>query len=947
MKRHLAFTLVLLLLFSSILTGCSPSGDTDVPAKDNPEIISDTTPIMDVHAETDEASQLALGSSDDGYMSLLGSPFYISTTFTDRLSDQSYLNQRRALIDALLDDSALINTLAPEVEQGLIEHQNNLFGLFDSFIAADLELPYIYTASNRYADLLMQESLAEAQLQSLNFDEYDSLEGGWMAYQHTLFSLERGTRLIDRIEWIIEDGANLKTAADIYQQPELSASIAAFEEGLTNADEDFQKSLEDLINVTLRLHDDLERLKLSDEYMSLSAIKFMQAQIPAMKQSISLLSPNDFLSADEIDAMSAFVDTLEGYAYGSELLYLEDSKYNLALDQDIWLAHIQNDNTGGLESLIPVAYAENDQENMAKSTAYRDKAQATLTQKPSDNKASRGWLGSIWNAAKTVARGTRQTVGAVLDTSAATYKSVLDVGFGVANGNSAKDILDTIADNAKQVSDNFKKGTSGSMIMSDAKSMVEAVEGLPGQIAKATLGDNMVTSALDNTSKFITGIGTSFAKGVFDLANAKSTNAQLANATFDVAASFVSFTKVAKFVGKPFVKLSAAAAKSTGSLLKGISASAQNGLKVLATKGANLLSKGPKIFDAAQKTSIRQSISSLGSTLFSNAVNLSSKLGTVIKNKTSALKSSLKTLSQTALDKVKSTSIGSKVVNKLSQWGDDFAKILKEKAGSTVDEFAQNYAETEGWNLMKEVNLTIETLYDSAQAQMNRDASKKLMEAKKSSTLPTRDEIKTAEDEIVKDSDQAENQMPDSSENSNSQNEQASTQSDNTSSSSTDSAVAPESTQPASDADNKIDDSAQGQSDTNSEPSGATENGSQFVGQFTGYANQILFYDAGDGEVSFPIGPDHSYYAMTIFEDGSVNTVLTIYGTDMFDFDIEIDSTSPAELSGDKLTYRYTDSSGATTTVSGTISTSTYTGTIGVYSEKNERIGHISFYATK
>lgn len=975
MHRTISKLLVLILVLTSTLAGCgseettlnesATGGGSVIESAEEEPSLEEAEDLIDLSFETNEQTQVELASSDDAYMSILASPFYISTTFTSLVNDASYVELRHEQIDSIIMNSHKINELIPEIDALINENQNQLFGLFDSFIAEDLELPYIYEASNKYTQQIFLESVAQARIESIEFEGYETLADGWMSYQYAQLSLQRALYFMDRIEWIIGDGANLKIAAELYDDINLIEATLNFEEGIKSTDAEIGTHLADLAQAVVNVNDGFENLKQSDEYMSLAGMKFIQSMMPEVRQALSGLQPNDVLTAGEIEGFKAYFDVLEGYAYGAELLYLDESQYDLALEDSDWLAYVKGPELMWFESVSQISYADSNNQAAAQSAAYQKKAKDMLSKSKTVVKEKTGLFGSMWNAAKsaasstlsgitTVAKKARTATGVVLDLTSAAAKLPMDVGMGVYYGLDSDDVLDTIDDNLKVVEENYEKGTSGSVVLSDAKSYIDAAEGMPGYIAKAAIGDNFISGAIDNTSKFITGVATGAVKGVFDLANPKSTNAELANAAFDVVTSYVSVTKVAKWFGKPFVKLGSAAAETTGSVVKSVAATAKSGLTTLASKASALLQKGPPLFSAAQKSALKEGLNNLGKALFNGSKDLGSKVVTLMAEKAGKISSSIKTMTSNAVSKLSETKLGNKIVSKLSNMGKTFkesmTEIFKDKIGKNVDEMAQNYAEGEGWNLMKEVNLSIEAIFGLQEDQSNREASIKLMEAKRSDKLPTRADAKQAEDKAKEDVKEEVKRIEAETESTSTSQTAPEASSEMTGQTAMDNETSNNETNYPSENQEPESTGAETSSDAEGgaeeEVSGNPADAS-YAGTYSGYASEIQFYKTEESEeIAFPIGAGSSNLNITLSDDGYVRLVMSVYGTGMFDFDIDVTSSEPATMSGSTLTFVF-DESGARTTVSGNVSNSGYSGTIGVYSETNARIGHISFSTVK
>lgn len=271
--------------------------------------------------------------------------------------------------------------------------------------------------------------------------------------------------------------------------------------------------------------------------------------------------------------------------------------------------------------------------------------------------------------------------------------------------------------------------------------------------------------------------------------------------------------------------------------------------------------------------------------------------------------------------------------------------------------------------------LLTETAFDSVEERTNRDNSNDLMEAKRNSRLPSSKEAKEAEqtaDEFMEDAmDETitDEMMEETTEELNSDEsadvEDMSTKTDDHEAESEVGAeeivddMTEEMTEDSSDNDSDENlednsgDSTEEMSDQSTETK-ATTNASSgsgeagvYQGVYTGIALEMVFYDTESGNMSIPLGAQHSNCRMTIRADGYVQSELEIFGTGMVDFGADFVSSFPAELKGNTMTYYFVDDEGDKSTITGSISESAYTGTIGIYSGTNQQIGHITFNATR
>lgn len=959
MRKFAVALLVIIMIVNSALIGCSPSSEDMEGSVGAPEEFdSEVIPLISFDYETSEETTNLLIETMDPYMIDISSPFYIPETFTFYLNDADLFYDRDELVNSIVMSAMKASDLAFELSIEMDSYQNDLFGLFDSYIAIEEELPYVYTASNRYAEMFYDESVLEANLDFAEFDGYMDYLNDARIFSFVIDAEYYALSIMDRLDWITIDGANLYMASELIGDDELSMASEAFKESMMEHEEKLDEMTGELAQSIMVIHQGLEDLEISDQYVTLASMKFIQSQLPELREIQAGLEPSDHINEEDIEIIRLYLDALEVYSIGTEMLYLEDNQYDLALEPWEWERYVERPDMKWFD-IMPISYAAASSQAVAEMTAYQQKAKQVLNKVPPEVKPKAGYLSSIWSGIEKAgtwvadkARNTRQKMGYALDFAVATRKSVVDYGMMKYYNVPQTDIDKTLYQNYMKIEENYKKGISGSAVLDDATQFIQNIEDLPGEVLYATIGENAVTKTLDNTSKFVTGTFTGFAKGLFTLGNAKSTNAELANAAFDVTASFVSFTKVAEKLGKPFVKYTAGIMGSAGQTAKGV-------ITELAEKGSkyvgDILAKAPPLLGTEVKKNLGKMVNVYSQYWYDKAANLTANVGAYIAGKTAPLTSGVKTLTTKAGNMLKNSSIVQAIVSKSKDFGADMKKALVQQLGNSFESFIKEYAATEGFNTIKEINLTLESVvqqYFDEKASEEMDALKK---AKAEGKLPKPSDVKFVSNKKAEtaglpttgtDITPSNDPRTSGDGGSNSKTELQETAQTQTK---TELPKKQEETKPETKLESETEPKTEPKTETEPEeeeddgPVFSTFDPAQFEGSYSGSASDIVFYETDSGQLSFPLGQDHSSVSMAVLNDGKVIFDISVYGTQMFDFSATIKSSVPATYDGSIFTCTFSDFQGAATTVSGYISHTYYEGTIGIYDEKNARIGHISF----
>jgi DNA-binding ferritin-like protein (Dps family) len=269
----------------------------------------------------------------------------------------------------------------------------------------------------------------------------------------------------------------------------------------------------------------LKQLNTSDYYMGLASVQFMDETLKTLQPSLDKLVPKGPLTTDDVATVKELVKQ-----YSDCSAQIKNDLNNVDKKELVAFADLQN-------SSVPLAYADDEGYGQKALGFLKSAGQAAVTV---------GKFG--WEATKTTLKTARTAAGLTLDTLGAETKSVFDVGFGLANGNSVKEIASEVGNNFVQVGKNWEKGKSGSQILGTAKDYFDAAEHAGGALfeagAEKAFGKGNISWLAGHAGNLTVNLFTCLGKGITKVANPDSSNGEIAEGALDIAMSFIGGSKV-------------------------------------------------------------------------------------------------------------------------------------------------------------------------------------------------------------------------------------------------------------------------------------------------------------------------------------------------------------------------------------------------------------------
>jgi len=469
-------------------------------------------------------------------------PFYAGAQELPTPGTKEYESARAAMVQTIIADAAALVSYANDAEDEMVAAREVFAQYLEVIIEADPTLEtYAMESLTDVALMGTKEALAEvtyegfAESAATAETPYDKSLTDYMAVTN---AVAYGSFMLEDIEIIAGYaimGIDLLADSD---NPEVVAAGTKYDPRIGEAVDAAMGALgpvaEQLEVIALRL----DMLASSDYYFSLEAMAWMEAELPELRAQVDTIEPGEVVTQHDIDDMKVLLTAWE--EFNTSLRGHIDALDTTNLVQ-VDVPAGQATPLFGIES----AYAAGD-ENYGK-------AVTVLRQEP---EPERGYLEAGWSTVKKGWAHTKETAGFTIDALGAVARNVARPFYGWRSGNTRAEVLEDMQANVDEVWENYNNGVSGSKTIYTANEYMEKAENAAGDAAggaaewgfEKVFGKGHISSAAGWATGGVTKIGaglfTGMAKGIYRVANVKSTNGEVALGVVEIGLSCIGGTKV-------------------------------------------------------------------------------------------------------------------------------------------------------------------------------------------------------------------------------------------------------------------------------------------------------------------------------------------------------------------------------------------------------------------
>jgi len=510
-----------------------------------------------------------------------GGPYYLGVKLEQQ---QPILAAFRQLKEAKVAEAAKLTREIFEQEGLLLEDvlllQEALFEFWDVLQAND---PDLRRQGGDLAALLLADRVKLEGLLAV----YKALpaEGNEMlkarnAYRRSVLAIELAgaqTRALARLTAV---ALPLSSTYEKSSTPQLKDACRQFEDRLERMAAAGGR-LDEIQSRIALLSGVLRQIDTGEHYMGLASLEYARKLTPTIQANLKLIATNGRASGADLDFMQENLKYQERVFSGLEKSLRAVPAANLVSPAELDQVKISQ-----AFSLVLSAHA-------AENSAWERSIQALSMGAADTRKQVSSKLAGGWQSIKTTYQDAKGAVGLGMDGVNTAVKSGFDYAIGKWEGNSDKDIRDTVLENFAKMERNLVTGESGADVFESAEDYFNALEDGGGDFAGAgartVFGEGNVSWLAGHVGKITVNMFTGFGKGIAKIANTRATGGEVAEGYLDVGLSFIGGSKA---IGK------------ASQLLAG----GKSGVKSLGKKGLNFLERVAKNADLGKLKDVGASL---------------------------------------------------------------------------------------------------------------------------------------------------------------------------------------------------------------------------------------------------------------------------------------------------------------------------------------------------
>ncbi len=572
MKKLLLYVLILNLLAMTVLPACQSAKPSPTPqstpapqpaqtarpnptAQPGPAAGKNQTPPPAQTAQPSQTPQkkgpftfdYPLNESNIGFFTqgdtigtlLSAGPFYTGSQPLPSQATRDYDAARAKKIAEIIKEADTLAQTAVRLKPQLATMRSAFLSYLSTGLKEEPKLAdFTKQTFNQVAALASREQFVETEYNSMaSAGVASALAKSFMDYTKVEKAVELGGLYL-------QDANNMLAYAAIAIKVTQSHPNATVKKASDQLDKDML-ALDSIRNDLLAATSSIQKIEYGMKqlftggyYLSQSANDFMAASLPDLKTKAASLTPRPGLTAEQIQAVKAYLSLIEKWQ--SQVKQRTDS-----LDKSRLVAVSQPQQKRQWLVFTRIANAAEPPDNYASAVGS---VSAPLQSDP-PKKDDPGYLAKGWNIAKTAFHGAQTVAGVTLDTANAVTQNTFRTYWGVWYGEHANTILEDHKKNWAEVKNNYNNSTSGVQTLKTAGEYLEGVETTAREtvesgVEKATGGFGVTSWATGAITQATVGMFTGLGKGLYKLADRQADATRLAEGGLDVGLSLIGGSKV-------------------------------------------------------------------------------------------------------------------------------------------------------------------------------------------------------------------------------------------------------------------------------------------------------------------------------------------------------------------------------------------------------------------
>jgi len=583
-RRLISFVLAVVLTAAVVpLQGCQLLGKVGLG--------SATTRPFTLDYELKQADYDFFVGADTVETAIVHSPFYSGYQPLPSQNTAEYENARTTKIGEIIADADSLVSAAKAAEPALTALRSAYVVFLEKARSAEPKASeFVGSSLTTIVAFGVDEILAERAYAALMATEATSAYAVAMRdYLKVTRASEYGSLMLEDANTLVAHAALLSQAIAIDGSAAGKAAAAEFDAQATKAVADAMQALEPVAAGIEGIDEGMSLLASGDYYFSREALGWMTSEMAKLKPQVDALAAGGEMSEQQTADIKTYYAMFEQWnaALTGHLVSLDTSR----------LVAVEGAAPFGVMPWLDTAYAAGGMPPYVSDADYMN-AIKSFRKKPAPRASI---LSATWGIIKTGFGAVKTGVGVGLDTAAIGVRNISTIGCGLYYGNKPSLIWKDMKENVKEIGKNYNEGVSGSTVISTAGGYIDDVETGAGEAAgggaqtviEKTWGKGKIADttgwAVGGLVKVTTGMFTGLAKGLYKVADKKSSSTDVATGIVEIGLSCIGGSKVlikgtqvpgllkggyqgVKNAGKALVNLaeSAADAKVRAKLAKGM-----------------------------------------------------------------------------------------------------------------------------------------------------------------------------------------------------------------------------------------------------------------------------------------------------------------------------------------------------------------------------------------
>jgi len=545
MKKIISFVLSISLIITTSGCGSTTEKQAINESKNIDKLITNQEELFTLDFPTDKAVLNYTLENDNFDILLSSSPLYIGLYTLPIPAYQQFNELKSKKVEEIVELSNGLGIDLNNFTKEINKFQQYSLDFMEKIRTIDTNPEFERLANEIIDQYVFDETKEIAQLAAYNASMFENIEDpyiyGFYEYQKIVLLINITETITEKLSNILLNTAQLAIFYENNENKEIVKALKKLNKQMDSISE-LNTIQNEIIKKVQLIETGIRQIETADYYFALGAIEYTTGMLQEANKEIPNIEISEDLNKDEKELIADYSNFLIEYMNElKEILEKMDKSHFIntkKLNAKNYLIQTAN---AGFNDFIKKSY-----NSIASSTKFVANTGLNLGGKT---------IKLTWNAGKGIISTGQTIIGTTLDTTSAISKSTMDFYIGLWYGNSLSEIKERQNNNYKTIVENFKQDRPGYIVLQNSEEFLNSVEEGAGILAEGTIGkalDSLVEGtiaekypswAIGGLARLTTGMATQLGKGIYKIANKKSSNWDYFEGAFDIATSMFGGSK--------------------------------------------------------------------------------------------------------------------------------------------------------------------------------------------------------------------------------------------------------------------------------------------------------------------------------------------------------------------------------------------------------------------